>query len=271
MPFWLATAMYAVAFLLYMRWFRDSHATSARAATRMLVLTVVVQSVGWVVLGLTRGFGPPAGLGETLSLVALSTALIYLYLELRGGERGLAPFALGLVLVLMLKASLAGPSDEVSELLTHQLFAPHATAIILAMTGFTISAFLSIAYLAQYRQLRGRQPGLLLRRLPSLQGLDSMTRRATRIGWFFLTAGLILGSLLWHRVWGEYWTWDPKQCVTLLTWMLYGGALYLRRRREWQGERIATVNLVAFSSVILGLILLQTVFHTAHDFGVVTP
>ena len=172
-----------------------------------------------------------------------------------------------IVVGLMVKASLIGPAREVEPILREVLFGPHATAIILAMSGFAISAVLSIAYLAQYRQLRGKNPGILLRRLPSLQGLDGMTRRATRIGFLFLTIGLVLGSLLAHRAWGEYWSWDPKQCMTLLTWILYGLALFLSRRRDWQGERVAAANLVAFSSVLVGVGLIAWLFESAHQFG----
>lgn len=267
LPFWGATALYGVSLGLYAHWFRDGMADAGRRASLSLWIAALVHLIGLGLLGIGRGFGPPTGLGESLSLISLSTVLIYLYLEMRVRERGLAPFALVLVIILMVKASLIGPAVRVEELLKEHLFGPHATSIILAMSGFTISAFLSMAYLAQYRQLRDKKPGVLLRRLPSLQGLDAMTRRATRLGFYALTVGLVTGSLLAHSAWGEYWSWDPKQCMTLLTWILYGLALILRRRREWQGERIAAVNLVAFASVVLSVVLLYTVFDTAHRFG----
>ena len=267
LPFWGATALYGISLGLYLQWFRVGALEAGRRASVALWVAALAHVAGLIFLGLGRGFGPPTGTGESLSLVALSTILIYLYLEARGNERGLAPFALVLVVGIMIKASLIGPAQEVTPLLREHLFGPHASAIILAMSGFTISAVLSVAYLAQYRQLRGKNPGLLLRRLPSLQGLDGMTRRATRIGFFFLTLGLVLGSILAHRAWGEYWSWDPKQCMTLLTWLLYGLALFLSRRRDWQGERVAAANLVAFSTVLLGVGFIAWVFDSAHQFG----
>lgn len=267
LPFWGATALYAISLVFYLQWFRSGTAEAGRRASIALWSAALVHVAGLAVLGIGRGFGPPTGSGESLSLIALSTTLIYLYLEARGNERGLAPFALALVTGIMVKASLIGPAVEVSAQLREVLFGPHASAIILAMSGFTISAVLSIAYLAQYRQLRGKNPGLLLRRLPSLQGLDGMTRRATRIGFLFLTLGLVLGSVLAHQAWGAYWSWDPKQCMTLLTWILYGLALFLSRRRDWQGERVAAANLVAFSTVLIGVGLISWIFESAHQFG----
>ena len=271
LPFWGATGLYAFSWLLYLRWFRSGDEEHGRVATSALAVAVAVHLLGWVFLAWYRGFGPPTGLGETLSLVALSTALLYLYLEQRTDNRGLGPMALLLVVAIGVKASSIGPELVVSRLLRDTLFGPHASAVIVAFTAFTLGAVLSVAYLVQYRQLRGRRPGMLLRRLPSLQALDAMTRQVTRVGFVFLGLGLVLGSVLAKKAWGAYWSWDPKQCVTLLTWILYGAALFLRRRRDWQGERVAAANLFAYSTVLLGLLLLQTVFHTAHHFGVEGP
>jgi ABC-type transport system involved in cytochrome c biogenesis permease subunit len=265
--FWGATTLYGISLVLYVLWFRKAEERVGIWASTALWLAVVVHAFGLGVLGLSRGFGPPTNLGETLSLVGLSTAFIYLYLEIQGRERGLAPFVLVVVVSLLVAASSVGPAFLVSPLLRQRLFPPHASAIILSMAGFTIGAVLSVAYLLQYRQLRRKHHGLLSRRLPSLQGLDAMLRRSTRVGWVFLTLAMIFGSLLWHKVEGSYWDWDPKQCMTLLTWLLYGGALLLRRTRGWHGDRLARANLFAFSSVLFGLLLLNLLFETSHRFG----
>ena len=65
----------------------------------LLWLGVVFHAFGLTYVGVTRGFGPPTNLGESLGLVGLSTAFIYLYLEWQSRERGLAPFVLVVVLV----------------------------------------------------------------------------------------------------------------------------------------------------------------------------
>ena len=30
-----------------------------------------------------------------------------------------------------------------------------------------------------------------------------------RIGWAFLTLGMVMGALWAKEAWGDYWTWDP--------------------------------------------------------------
>jgi len=271
LPFWIATSFYVVVFSLYANWLKVGTDAAGRPATVLLGVTVVLHAAGLVSLGISRGFLPPTGTGETLSMVAFATAVIYLYLEYRARNRGLSVFASLLIVVVMIKASSIGPSIEVSPVLKHHMFAPHALSIILALTAFVISAFLSIAYLVLYRQLRQRKIGLWAERLPSLETLDHMTRRATRVGFFFLTLGLILGIVLAHKAWGKTWTRDPQPWITIGTWLLYGMALALRRRRGWQGNRVAVANLIAFSSVVLSVLLAYGILDTAHRFGSGSP
>ncbi len=271
LPFWVATALYLGVFAIYVAWFRVGTDAVGRPATILLGITVVVHGVGLASLGLARGFFPPTGTGETLSMVAMATALIYLYLEFDARNRGLSVFAVGVIFVVMVKASWIGPAEEVTPLLRKHIFAPHALAIILAMSAFVISAFLSTAYLVQYRQLRRRRLGIWADRLPSLETLDFMTRRATRVGFFFLTVGLVLGIVLAHEAWEKNWTKDPQPWFTIGTWFLYGIALALRRRRGWQGNRVAVANLIAFASVVVGILLAYGVLDTAHRFGESAP
>ncbi len=259
--------VYLLALVLYTVWFRSGQDVWGRRASRTLRIGVAAHTVGLVVLGVVRGEWPPVSLGETFSLLAWSTAAIYVYLEFRSREWGMGLMAAFIITTFSVVAAWAGPSAQVAAVLRDYFFAPHALANIFAFGCFTMSAFLSLAYVLQYRQLRNRNPGLLLQRLPALETLDRMARQAVRIGFFFLSVGLVLGAILAENAWGTPWSWDPKQCMTLLTWMLYGGVLVLRRMRDWQGGRVAVTNLVAFASMISGLVLIRVLVDSAHRFG----
>ena len=50
-----------------------------------------------------------------------------------------------------------------------------------------------------------------------------------RIGWAFLTFGIVMGALWAKEAWGDWWSWDPKETWALATWLGYLGYLHLRR------------------------------------------
>lgn len=69
------------------------------------------------------------------------------------------------------------------------------------------------------------------RSLPDDLGLcDSLVR----LGWGFLTMGMVMGALWAKQAWGDYWTWDPKETWAAATWLSY--LLYLHFRRQ-PGQR----------------------------------
>lgn len=50
-----------------------------------------------------------------------------------------------------------------------------------------------------------------------------------KIGWAFLTLGMVMGSLWAKEAWGDYWTWDPKETWAAATWLGYLLYIHLRQ------------------------------------------
>lgn len=42
-----------------------------------------------------------------------------------------------------------------------------------------------------------------------------------RVGFAFLTFGMLFGALWTKEAWGHYWTWDPKETWAAITWFTY--------------------------------------------------
>lgn len=70
-----------------------------------------------------------------------------------------------------------------------------------------------------------------------------------RIGWSFLTLGMVMGALWAKEAWGDYWTWDPKETWAAATWLSY--LLYLHMR-----PHVKDCNLL-FALLIFSFLLLQ--------------
>ncbi|MBR2607068.1 MAG: cytochrome c biogenesis protein CcsA [Bacteroidaceae bacterium] len=69
-----------------------------------------------------------------------------------------------------------------------------------------------------------------------------------RIGWAFLTLGMIMGALWAKEAWGDYWTWDPKETWAFATWLSYLLYLHLRPANKNQNLLFA---LLLFSFILL--------------------
>ena len=62
--------------------------------------------------------------------------------------------------------------------------------------------------------------------------------------------GILTGSVWAHFAWGSYWSWDPKETWSLITWIIYAIMLHARLVRGWRGKRMAVMAVIGFASVL---------------------
>jgi len=94
------------------------------------------------------------------------------------------------------------------------------------------------------------EPGVGSRRLPRPEILDEISYRAVVIGFPFLTLVIVLGALWAEVAWGTYWSWDPKETASLVTWLIYGAYLHARVVRGWRGSRSAYLLMLGFYATV---------------------
>ena len=70
------------------------------------------------------------------------------------------------------------------------------------------------------------------------------------IGFLMLTLGIITGSVWAHSAWGTYWSWDPKETWSLITWLIYASVIHSRMVRGWRGKKIAIFSIIGFCCVL---------------------
>jgi len=116
--------------------------------------------------------------------------------------------------------------------------------------AFAVAFGLSIMYLIKNREAAAAQGGVLAARLPETAVLDELTHRMILFGFLFLTAGIITGAVWANSAWGKYWSWDPKETWSLITWFIYATLLHARLMRGWHGKRIAVLSLIGFTAVL---------------------
>ncbi len=74
------------------------------------------------------------------------------------------------------------------------------------------------------------------------------------------------GAIWAERAWGSYWSWDPKETWSLVTWLVYATYLHLRIRRGWQGKSAAIFAVVGFVCVIFTYIGVNALLPGVHSY-----
>jgi cytochrome c-type biogenesis protein CcsB len=108
---------------------------------------------------------------------------------------------------------------------------------------------------------------LLKQYMPAMDLLDDVTYRMIAIGWPLLTGGIITGAVWANSAWGTYWSWDPKETWSLITWFVYAIYLHARYVRGWKGTQMAVISAVGFLAVIFTYLGVNLVLSGLHSYG----
>lgn len=211
---------------------------------------------------------PAANVSQGLSIVAFSVIVVYAIVERLGNERstGFWLVAIGFFFCL-LSSILAGPTPPQHELLHNPLFFGHAVLALLGYAAFAVAASYAFLYLRLYRELKAGKFSLFFGKLPPLEVLERMMSGALMVGFVALT-GAVVAGVVWARevMPAGAWLGDTKILATLVTWLLYAGALLLRRLRRWQGREVAIASLAGFATVLFSLFAVNLWFSDFHSF-----
>lgn len=87
--------------------------------------------------------------------------------------------------------------------------------------------------------------------LPPLDRVEELIYRNVIYG--FVAYAVMIGSgALWAKdLWGAYWSWDPVETWSLVSWMIYGLILHLRFTFGWKGKRMAWLVIWALITVFI--------------------
>ena len=118
----------------------------------------------------------------------------------------------------------------------------HVVTAFLGYAAFALAFGTALLYLVTERRPRASLP-------PPAQ-LDRLLYRAAILGFILLTLGILTGAVWAETAWGRYWSWDPKETWSLITWLIYASLLHARLLKGWQGRRIAWLAVLGFMAVL---------------------
>jgi ABC-type transport system involved in cytochrome c biogenesis permease subunit len=193
---------------------------------------------------IATGHGPFANMYEFSMAFGFGILAAYMWFERKYHQRILGLVALPVALAMMLYAATIPAEIEplVPALQNNLLLTVHVAVAIVAYGSFAIAFAAAGLYLVQPA---GGRWGL-----PKPQVLDEIGYRAVVVGFPFLTLTIILGAVWADVAWGSYWSWDPKETASLVTWLIYGAYLHARVMRGWRGTPAALLLMLGFAATL---------------------
>ena len=215
-------------------------------------------SAGFVVHTLSIGYGtyisgyiPVNTLRDTLSFAAWALAGVFLLFQYRYRLNVMGIIAAPLTTATM-AVVVAMPATTIAAkpVLKSLWLVSHVTFIFIGEAGMALACGLGVLYLIQEKAIKSKKPGFFFRRLPSLDQLDSVGYGCILGGFLMMTLGLIMGVVYAKTIWGRFWSWDPKEVWSGITWLLYAAMIHMRLSVGWQGRRSAVLAIIGFATLM---------------------
>lgn len=139
----------------------------------------------------------------------------------------------------------------------------------LSFGAYSLAMAAGVLYLLKRRSEERAVPNPAYERFPSLGRLDELVFRYIVFGFITDTIMISAGAIWAKDLWGSYWSWDPVETWSLISWLTYGIAIHLRVTFGWRDKRLAWLAVFALSSVIICFFGVNLVVNTSlHMFQV---
>ena len=235
-----------------------------------LIIETVALGLRWqesYALGI--GHAPLTNMYESVVFFAWTIVAMYLLIEWRFKTKMIGafamPFAAGAMMYASLSTNISKTINPLIPALQSNWLIAHVVTCFVGYAAFAVAAGLGIMYLLKSRA--GDKPDSMMSRLPELKIIDDITHKTMVFGFIWLSAGIITGAIWANSAWGTYWSWDPKETWSLITWFVYAITLHARYTRGWSGSRIAWLSLVGFASVIFTYYGVNFLLSGLHSYG----
>ncbi len=223
------------------------------AAIIGLIANTAAIALRWVITQrppLTNGY-------EFILTFCWGIVIIYIFAEFRYKIKALGSFVMPVTFILLMFIIMKmGPSERVAgaipPALKSQWLTFHVFTAMLAYGAFAISCGLGIMYLLKTGagSHEKHEKETWLNRFPPENVLDELAYKMIGFAFPMLTLCIVTGAIWANYAWGTYWSWDPKETWSLITWIIYAAYLQARLMYGWKGKRAAWMAIIGFAAVL---------------------
>lgn len=263
--FTITVLLYVAAMVLYFLFIATKKDRLARIAAIIQLLGLVLHTAVLVCRGIAAGRLPLTNQYEFATSFAWGLSLVSLIFLWRFKFPVLGAFAAPVIILIIGYAALQ--SREIRELmpsLRSSWLGIHVSTAIIAYGSFGVSFVLGIIFLLREKM---QHSAFWNSHVPERDKLDLIGYRSVCLGLLFLSFTMITGAIWAEQAWGSYWSWDPKETWSLVTWLVYAVYLHLRIRRGWKGRAPAIFAVIGFICVIFTYIGVNTFLPGIHSYA----
>jgi cytochrome c-type biogenesis protein CcsB len=251
-PFYLALFLYVASTIFYELYLVVSKKAIQRIAHYSLLSGFSIHLLATFIRYTSAGYTPITNTYEALSFFSLCIAGFFLYIKKMYKMEILGCIFLPVLTVILISAS-AFPTEikPLPPILNSYWLPVHTTFSFTGNAIFLISFFISLVYLVAEKEIKKKRFSATAARFPSLEALDSINYKCMSYGFLFLTIGIMTGSIWANTAWGSYWSWDPKETWSLITWIVYAILIHNRLTIGWRGRKTAYMMIIGFFSMLM--------------------
>jgi ABC-type transport system involved in cytochrome c biogenesis permease subunit len=143
----------------------------------------------------------------------------------------------------------------------------HIVSCIVAFAGFTASFVAGMTCIIHARLLKAKRISVLHTFFSALDSTDRLAYRMVAFGFLMLTLGIISGSLWSQSIKGAFWSWDPKETWSLITWLVYAAYLHVRVLSGWRSKWTNCLLVAGFTCVLVTIFGVNYLTNSWHKFG----
>ena len=249
--FTIALVVYTLSCACYLGYLFIQKTVFQRAAVILMLAAFAAHTLSLIVTGIHTGNFPINNFRETLSVTAWAIAAVFLGFSHTYKLKVLGAYAAPLIALTLIAAhQMPDTVAQNPQLFKSWWLAAHIVTIFTGNAAFALAGGLGVLYLLQESAIKRKRRGFFFSRLPSLDLLDTVGYSCIAVGFTMLTIGLITGVVYAKAIWGHFWSWDPKEVWSAITWLFYAALLHERLAVGWRGRRAAIMAIIGFGVLL---------------------
>jgi ABC-type transport system involved in cytochrome c biogenesis permease subunit len=239
--FLVTFVLYIISAFFYLAFLFSKQPGQAKTGSALAIAGLAVHAIALIARTVESGHAPFTNMYESLSFLSWASVLAFVIIDKKFGISRIGPYIMLIVIGLVALASSPLMPKEITPLVpalqSYWLWL-HVSVTLLG------EAFFAVAFITSIMYLTAKEP-------EKKEKMDSVSYRCVAVGFpLFTLGGLVFGMVWAYKAWGTYWSWDPKEVWSLITWVVFALYLHTRIVMGWKGKRSAIIAILGFLAAL---------------------